>query len=287
MAGMASAASTLEWVAPNGTASPWETASNWTEVTTGAHTVPTNIDTARIYNAFTGSGFTDSNVTINTTTAICQKLQMKYLVCKLTIPTGMKLTTTGSVEMQIGTSSQLDIQAGATMDACTKANTATATFKLSNDAAAASTDTVNVLGILNVISQTPANGTSELDICNVALGTGTGTVNINNTGVVNVDAYNIGTAGTGRIIITIGGTMTIKGDVTARRRRLAWTPGRWPVDGEASMGPSMIVDGDSRRGRSRARRCPGFNGAVDDRRRRRATSAGRSRVARQLQWGRR
>ena len=109
MAGMASAASTLEWVAPNGTASPWETASNWTEVTTGAHTVPTNIDTARIYNAFTGSGFTDSNVTINTTTAICQKLQMKYLVCKLTIPTGMKLTTTGSVEMQIGTSSQLDI----------------------------------------------------------------------------------------------------------------------------------------------------------------------------------
>ena len=217
MAGAASAAATLEWIGPNGTASPWETASNWENYPAGGNQVPTDVDTARLYNALVGHSFTDSNVTINTTTAICQKLQMKLLTTKLTIPSGQKLTTTGSVEMYQGVSSQIDIQAGGTLDACTKSNITTATFKLAHDAAAGSfTATVNVWGTLNVISLTPANGTSELDICNVAGGSGTGTVNIYSTGVVNVDAYNIGTAGTGRIYITIGGTMTIKGDVTAQ-----------------------------------------------------------------------
>ena len=70
----------------------------------------------------TGYGFTDSNVTVSTTTAICQRVQMRYLTTKLTILTGGKLTTTGSVEMYQGTSAQIDIQAGATFDACTKAN---------------------------------------------------------------------------------------------------------------------------------------------------------------------
>jgi len=215
MAGIASAA-TLEWIGPNGTPSPWETASNWYDLANGSHPVPTNVDTVRLYNALGGYGFTDSNVTVSSTGAVCQKLQMKYLVTKLTILSGGKLMTTGSVEMYQGTSGQIDIQAGATLDACTKANTATATFKLANDSATTATDTVNVWGTLNVVSQNPSNGTSLLEICNVSGGSGTGTLNIYSTGVVNVDAYTIGTYGTGRIYITIGGTMTVKGDVTAQ-----------------------------------------------------------------------
>ena len=141
---------------------------------------------------------------------------MKYLITKVTILTGGKLTTTGSVEMYQGTSSQLDIQAGATMDACTKSNTATATFKLASDNNGGFTATVNVLGTLNVVSLNPANGTSLLELCNVSPGSGTGTMNIYSTGIVNVDSYTIGSYGTGRIYITIGGTMTIKGDATVQ-----------------------------------------------------------------------
>ena len=101
---------------------PWETGANWYDLGNGGHRVPTNTDIARVYNAL-GLGFTNSNVTVSSTTAICQKLQMRYLTTKLTVLTGGKLTTTGSVEMYQGDSSQLDIQAGATMDACTRANT--------------------------------------------------------------------------------------------------------------------------------------------------------------------
>lgn len=216
MAGVASAAATLEWIGPNGTASPWETASNWYDLANGSHPVPTNVDTARLYNALGGYGFTDSNVTVSTTTAICQKLQMKYLTTRLTILTGGKLTTTGSVEMYQGTSGQIDIQSGATLDACTKSNTSTATFKLADDGNGGYTETVNVWGTLNVISVVPANGTSLLEMCNVSPGSGTGTLNIYSTGVVNVDAYTIGSFGTGRIYITVGGVMTIKTDVTSQ-----------------------------------------------------------------------
>ena len=206
----------LEWIGPNGTASAWETAANWYDLGSGAHRVPTDLDLARLYNALGGYGFTNSNVTIGSTTAIAYKLQMRYLVTKLTILSGGKLTTTSSVEMYQGTSSQLDIEAGATMDACTKSNAATASFRLASDGATTGTDTVNVWGTLNVISQNPANGTSSLELCNVSGGTGTGTLNIHNTGVVNVDAYAIGSYGTGRIYITTGGTMTIKGNVTTQ-----------------------------------------------------------------------
>ena len=206
----------LEWIGPNGTASPWETVANWIDLDTGAHRVPTNADTARLYNALEGYNFTDSNVTVSSTTAICLKLQMRYLITKLTILTGGKLTTTGSVEMYLGTSGQLDIQSGATLDACTKANTTTATFKLANDAATTCPDTVNVWGTLNVVSLTPANGTSDLQICNVSGGTGTGTINIYSTGVVNTDAYTIGSYGTGRIYVSAGGTMNIAGNVTTQ-----------------------------------------------------------------------
>ena len=213
--GEASAA-TLEWVGPNGTASPWETASNWENLANGANQVPTNVDTARLYNALTGHNFTDSNVTVSTTTAIAQRVQMRYLTTKLTILTGAKLTTTGSVEMYQGTSAQIDIQAGATFDACTKANTTVATFKIAHDDTTTAPATVNVWGTLNVISQNPANGTSELQICNMAGGSGTGTLNIYSTGRVNVDAYGIGSYGTGRIYITEGGIMTVAGDVTSQ-----------------------------------------------------------------------
>jgi len=212
----APSAGTLEWIGPNGTASPWETAANWYDLGSGAHRVPTDLDLARLYNALGGYGFTNSNVTISSSTAIAYKLQMRYLVTKLTILSGGKLTTTSSVEMYQGTSSQVDIEAGATMDACVKSNAATATFKLANDAATTGTDTVNVWGTLNVVSQNPTNGTSDLQICNVSGGTGTGTLNIYNTGVVNVDAYAIGSYGTGRIYITTGGTMKIAGNVTSQ-----------------------------------------------------------------------
>ena len=205
----------LEYVGPNGTATPWETGSNWYSLDNGSHHAPTDADTARVYNALYGT-FTNSNVTVSSTTAICQKLQMKYLITKLTVLTGGKLTTTGSVEMYQGTSSQIDIQAGATMDACTRTNTTAATFKLSHDDVTTIPATVNVWGTLNVISQNPANGTSDLQICNLAGGAGTGTLNIYSTGVVNVDSYAIGSYGTGRIYITIGGTMTIKGDATVQ-----------------------------------------------------------------------
>ena len=113
---------TIEWVGPNGTASPWETLGNWYDLDRSSAKIPTSRDNARLYNALTGYNFTDSNVTVSSTTAICQKLQMRYLITKLTILTGGKLTTTGSVEMYQGTSGQIDIQAGATLDACTKAN---------------------------------------------------------------------------------------------------------------------------------------------------------------------
>ena len=139
---------------------------------------------------------------------------MRYLVTKLTMLSGGKLTTTSSVEMYQGTSSQLDIEAGAAMDACTKSNAATATFKLANDAATSCPDTVNIWGTLNIISQNPANGTSDLQICNVSGGTGTGTINIYGTGVLNTEAYTIGSYGTGRIYITAGGKMKVTGNVT-------------------------------------------------------------------------
>ena len=42
---------------------------------------------------------------------------------------------------------------------------------------------------------------------------GTGTINVYAGGLLNVEAYAIGSYGTGRIYITPGGTMTIKGDV--------------------------------------------------------------------------
>jgi len=207
----------LEWIGPNGTASPWETGINWYSLDTHDYRVPTNIDTARLYNEL-GLGFTDSDVTVSSTTAICQKLQMKWRITKLTILTGGRLTTTGSVEMYQGQSSRLDIQVGAVMDACTKTNTDSATFRLSSGSAAAGADTVNVYGILNIVSQVPTNGISLLDITNnsSASGTNTGTLNIYSTGVVNVDAYIIGSYGTGRIYIYEGGVMTIAGDATGQ-----------------------------------------------------------------------
>ena len=117
--GTIASAEILEWEGPNTTATPWETASNWYSLDNGSRHLPTDADTARLYNAIIGD-FTNSNITVSSTTAICQKLQMKYLITKLTILPGGKLTTTGSVEMYQGTSSQIDIQAGATMDACTR-----------------------------------------------------------------------------------------------------------------------------------------------------------------------
>jgi hypothetical protein len=206
----------LEWIGPNGTPSAWETAANWYELGSGSHRVPTNVDVARVYNALGGYGFTDSDVTVSSTTAICLKLQMRYLMTKLTILTGGKLTTTGSVEMHQGTSAQIDIQTGATMDACTRANTALATFRVASDDATTAPASVNIWGTLNIVSQNPANGTSSLEICNVPGGTGSGTINIYSGGVLNVDAYTIGSYGTGVIYITDGGTMTVKGDVTTQ-----------------------------------------------------------------------
>ena len=202
----------LEWIGPNGTASPWETDANWYPFS-GSSREPNNLDTARLYNEL-GLGFTDSDVTVSSTTATCQKLQMKWKITKLTILTGGKLTTTGSVEMYQGVSSQLDIQAEATMDACTKTNIDTAIFRLSSGSSATGTETVNVWGTLNIISLNPTNGTSDLQICNYPGSTGTGTMNIYSTGLVNVDTYTIGSSGTGRIYISEGGEMTIAGDAT-------------------------------------------------------------------------
>jgi len=206
----------LEWIGPNGTPSPWETAANWYVLGSGAHHVPTNTEVARVYNALGGYGFTDSDVTVSSTTAICLKLQMRYLMTKLTILTGGKLTTTGSVEMYQGTSAQIDIQSGATMDACTRANTALATFRVASDNSTTAPASVNLWGTLNIVSQNPANGTSSLEICNVSGGTGTGTINIYSTGVLNTDAYTIGSYGTGRIYISEGGTMKVAGNVTTQ-----------------------------------------------------------------------
>ena len=203
----------LEWIGPNGTASPWEDANNWYPLGYGPQREPNDLDTARLYNEL-GLGFTDSDVTVSSTTAVCQKLQMKWRIAKLTILTGGKLTTTGSVEMYQGVSSQLDIQTGATMDACTKSNIDTATFRLSSGNAEIGTETVNVWGTLNIISLNPANGTSDLQICNYPGSAGTGTMNIYGTGVVNVDVYTIGSNGTGHIYISEGGVMTIAGDAT-------------------------------------------------------------------------
>jgi len=208
-------AATLEWIGANGAALPWENANNWYDLATGNGKVPSDTDTCRVYNALFGT-FTNSNVQITTTTAIAQKLQMKYLTTKVTIPAGKKLTTTGSVEMYQGTSSQIDIEAGGTFDACTKANTAIATFKLASDNNGGYTATVNVWGTLNIVSQNLANGTSSLEMCNVSPGGGTGTLNIYATGVVNVDSYMIGNYGTARINIAEGGVMTIKNNVTAQ-----------------------------------------------------------------------
>ena len=175
--------------------------------------VPTDADIARLYNEL-GYGFTDSDVTVSSTTAICQKLQMKWRTTKLTILTGGKLTTTGPVEMYQGDSAQLDIQAGAIMDACIKTSTNPAPFRLASDGATNAPATANVWGTLNIASHYPANGISDLQICNEAGGTGTGTLNIYSTGIVNADAYVIGSYGTGRIYITEGGEMTIVSDVT-------------------------------------------------------------------------
>ena len=206
----------LEWIGPNGTATPWDTASEWYDLGSGAHRVPTDLDLARIYNALGGYGFTDSNVTIGSKTAISHKLQMRYLVNKLTILAGGKLTTTSSVEMYQASSAELNIEQGATMDACVKSNAATASFKIASDNATTGTATVNVWGTLNVVSQNPTNGTSDLQICNVSGGTGTGTLNIKSTGIVNADTYVIGSYGTGRIYITTGGTMNVTGNVTTQ-----------------------------------------------------------------------
>ncbi len=60
----------------------------------------------------------------------------------------------------------------------------------------------------------------------------------------------------------------------------------WPVQA-ASMGPSMIVDGKRKYARRKYARCIGFNGAVDDRRRKEADLFTNSAGTFSLQWGRR
>ena len=105
------------------------------------------------------------------------------------------------------------------MDACTKANTTAATFKLANDSATYGSDTVNIYGTLNIVSQNPSNGTL---ICRFAMFPAEWVRELLifiDTGVLNTEAYAIGSYGTGRIYITPGGTMTIKGDVTNTGQR--------------------------------------------------------------------
>jgi hypothetical protein len=74
-----------------------------------------------------------------------------------------------------------------------------------------SVDIVNVYGTLDGTTGTVT--TIGLVLTNTATGTGSGTVNIYDTGVVKVRTYTIGTTGgTGRIYIEMGGYMWINGD---------------------------------------------------------------------------
>ena len=103
---------------------------------------------------------------------------------------------------------------------------------------------------------------------------------------------------------SMGPSMIVDGDITARCLRAAGgSASMGPsmiVDGDteliigkpnynqASMGPSMIVDGDSPGARSPV--TPprsGFNGAVDDRRRRQGVRQLGAALQIVLQWGRR
>ena len=82
-----------------------------------------------------------------------------------------------------------------------------------------------------------------------------------------------------RAVASMGPSMIVDGDAAhaAQRRGLR----------RASMGPSMIVDGDAPLGRGGDAARARFNGAVDDRRRRRLVSPALWTAMILLQWGRR
>lgn len=179
------------------TAAAWETASNWNS---GSVPVPGD----GIVKTYRADG-TGSNITIDTSVSGGTKLQMKYGKAKVTINSGGTLTNSGVVEMFLGITSEVDILAGGTWNACTTASGAT--FSLTTQSA--SNDTISVWGTLNVSGA--AN--PQLTIGTTTNINGFGTVNIYGGGLVIADRYLIGSRGV--INMWNGAVFKIKGDVTA------------------------------------------------------------------------
>ena len=202
------------WVGANATqpAGAWETAANW-----HLNRLPMLLDTVKLFH-LDGKG---SNVIIRTPgQALCDKLVMNYGAANLTIDNNANFTTLGPVEMFSrsyvinSTSSTVDILAGGVWNACTLDSGSNFDLSTYTTNYAASKDTVNVRGTLNV------HGTynPRLNIGSLTIGeggnVGSGTMNIYGGGLVFADQYTIGLGGV--INMWAGSVFKIKGNVTSQ-----------------------------------------------------------------------
>ena len=203
--GIASAASATNlWQAATGTGD-WNVAANW-----NAGAVPNlTSDKASLCN----TSISAAKVINITGAAATSKLQQKYDTngIHLNVLSGGSLQVDGSYEMYQGDSDTvnnppsvqtLNISNGATVDLCTKINTAYGTAKIGG---ANGNATINCDGTLNVVSTLE----STLSLGNKAA-PGQGRLNVGSTGVVTTDDLQF--ANDGYLEITKGGIVTIKGN---------------------------------------------------------------------------
>jgi hypothetical protein len=204
LAGLASAASQWNGSGGGGVQQAWETGA-WNPA------YPVAGDTTVKLHNVAGSG---CNISVSSGVSGGVKPQMMFSVCKLEILSGGTITNSGSWDIYQNTSADITIRSGGEI----KFGTTTGVFKVSGETGVAGASIV----VVNVYGTLTGKGTtnSSLAVCADTRGTGvhSGTVNIYNGGVVNVDAYAIGlgTYGTGKIKIRTGGMMKIKGNVTTQ-----------------------------------------------------------------------
>jgi hypothetical protein len=216
LAGSASAG-TAYWA--NGVASgDWEVASNWT-ASSGA--APPYDATNSVFGYRLDNG--SSSITI--TSSGSAKAYHYIMTPDGTAAVNASLTINASSDLQVVRNvQQFSTNANATttmtiygtLNACDSATTTAYNYNLSSGTGKNSNDTIDVYGVLNVLTRSGGSGVPRLTICNTGNVAGSGTVNIYDGGVVDVYSYLIGTKGAGHIYIELGGIMWINGDATSQ-----------------------------------------------------------------------
>jgi len=204
---LASMASAVQWVGPSGSqaAGNWTVTSNWnTGVLPGASDATTKMFLS------TGAG---ANIIVDTAVTGGIKPQMSYGgPIYVEIQNGGSITNKGSVDGYNGTYT-VTIRAGGAWNSSTTGGS----FKVAaNTGVYANTDIINVFGTLSIVG----TGTSALGLTNDsragATNVNSGTVNVYGGGLLDVDAYSIGTYGVGTIHLQGSGLMTVKGNAVAQ-----------------------------------------------------------------------